>query len=557
MPEPGDTTMIVLDDEPLKTTVLESSAVAQLELRWTSPEFEQLVLALPDDGVEVRFCRWSPVSGTDSVEIALAADTSELCSADRLGILITRGGVGKAPMLWFPRAAVIGEMDEHGRLVEDTDASLAATTDVEACPTLRLRLTSDRRVTVFWPVVAFADGGLVGASEILRSDGVAGERVVKSDWFEATSPTDLWRYLIDGSIFDPRDDGHGRFRCQQCALAWWNYLETLHVTQGSELGRILARVTAWTVCFDLGQDGSWRHGFWNEEPEVHARMLWDGVDLLLSEHDVAPDPQLAEAVDRVVRYAVDDLTEELPGAGLWFLHDSAEHTRPLEFDEPVFGRSRTNSLCLNTHVQALCVLARIQHSGWIDADWYEDTLRRGIDALEAVLGLEFGAGPLRLVDRHLPRLLAWKAPHGLVERVLRFVAYRGLTPVYWWMRRRANGLVFPSGYLDRDVGLTMLADEYHVVNLKDLVTLAQYVQESWLTEIIDRGVRFALTLDFERALERSPIWAEWADVVVGLNGYPDMDRREILTRVRSILGGTPLDTFCGDEAAVRGGRRDD
>jgi hypothetical protein len=491
------------------------------------------------------------------VEIALASDTSELCSGDRLGFLITRDGKGKAPMLWLPRAAVIGEMDEHGRLVEDTDASLAAITDVEGCPTLRFRLTSDRRVTVFWPVVVFADGGRVGASEILRSDEIAGERVVKSDWFEATSPTDLWRYLIDGSIFDPRDDGHGRFRCQQCALAWWRYLETLHVTQGSELGRILARVTAWTACFDLGRDGSWRHGFWNEEPEVHARMLWDGVHLLLSEHEIAPDPRLAEAVDRVVRYAVDNLTEELPDSGLWFLHDSAEHTRSLEFDEPVLGRSRTNSLCLNTHVQALCALARIQRSGLNGADRFEDALRRGINALEAVLGLEFGVGPLRLVDRHLPRLLAWKVPHGFVEQVLRFVAYRGLSPVYWWMRRRANGLVFPSGYLDRDVGLTMLADEYHVVNLKDLVALAQYERENWLTEIIDRGVRFASTLDFERALERSPIWAEWADVVAGLEEYPDLDRGEIVNRVRSVLGGTPLDTFCGAGAAARGGRRDD
>jgi len=161
-----------------------------------------------------------------------------------------------------------------------------------------------------------------------------------------------------------------------------------------------------------------------------------------------------------------------------------------------------------------------------------------------VLGLTCRSGALTIIDRILPSLLSWKVPHGFAERVLRFVTYRVLVGGYWWVRKLAPCLVFPSGYIDRDLGRTMLADEYHVVNLKDLCELRRLDAHPWMTGVISAAFRFAAGLDFKRALERNPIWAEWADVLEMTEFENHVDRVEVEAAVVQVLGGKPLDAFC-------------
>ena len=307
--------------------------------------------------------------------------------------------------------------------------------------------------------------------------------------------------------------------------------------------RALARWVAWSVCFDLGDDGAWRHGFWGEEPEIHSRMLWDGVHLLLSEHELGPHHDLLSAAEEVSEFAIQNLTEELDGGHLWFFHDSAEGSPPLGVVEPVLGRSERNSLCLNTHIQALCVLTQLDRA--MDDDGrIREVYNKGLGALEAALGLACDSRAMTIVDRFLPPLLAWKVPHGFGERVMRFIAYRVLLGGYWWVRRRARCLVFPSGYIDRDLGRSILADEYHVVNLKDLCELQRSDPHPWLAEVIAAAIRFVESLDFERALERSPIWAEWSDALKLTELASHIDSVQVETLVADVLGGKPLDSFC-------------
>jgi hypothetical protein len=104
--------------------------------------------------------------------------------------------------------------------------------------------------------------------------------------------------------------------------------------------------------------------------------------------------------------------------------------------------------------------------------------------------------------------------------------------------------VFPSGYIDRDLGRTMLADEYHVVNLKDLCELRRLDPQPWMEEVISTAIRFAASLDFERALERNPIWAEWADVLEVTDLDNDIDSVQVEATIAYVLGGKPLDMFC-------------
>jgi hypothetical protein len=104
--------------------------------------------------------------------------------------------------------------------------------------------------------------------------------------------------------------------------------------------------------------------------------------------------------------------------------------------------------------------------------------------------------------------------------------------------------VFPSGFIDRDLGRSVLADEYHVVNLKDLCELQRLDPNPWMEDVIAGGIRFAASLDFQRALERSPIWAEWADVLHLSDPGSSVDPGRVKTLVAEVLGGKPLDSFC-------------
>lgn len=522
--------------------VLYESSVFVRRLLRLSSRCEIVCDTLHEDGIEIRFLRWTPNDCDASASFSFAAHSSGFLSDERMGTLLTRGTNSEAPMLWLPRGIVVGGTGRHGRLKTVDDGSVESWWELDEVPKFHLKVSAAEDATVFLPMIAFAEESPMCNADLFQLSDVELQRYLKSDWFDASSLADLWKYFVDGGVYDPRDAGRGRFRCQQCAFAWWSYLMALHRRTGKPLYRSLARAVAWSVRVDLESDGVWRHGFWNEEPEVHSRMLWDGVRLLLSEHELAPHQDLIAAAEEVAEFAVQNLTEELDGGRLWFLHDSDEGSKPLRVPEPVLGRSEKNSLCLNTHIQALCVLAQMQRI--TDGERFREEYLRGLEALEAVLGLACGAGPLTFVDRLLPAVLSWKVPHGFGERVLRFIAYRVLVGGYWWARRRTRCLVFPSGYIDRDLGRTMLADEYHVVNLKDLSELQWLDPHPWMEEVLAKGIRLAASLDFERALERNPIWAEWADVLEETDLQNDVDSVQVEATIVRVLGGKPLDAFC-------------
>lgn len=527
----------------MQEKVLYESKVFIRRLIRLSPTCVIVSDALPEEGIEVQFVRWTVRSASDPASFTFSGEATGLQSDARMGTILTRGADGTRPALWHPRGFLVSRARTRGRFSVVEGTNVESWWELGGSPTLHLELPAAADAAVSWPMVVFNGESPTTVSDIVDLTEIESQRFVKSDWFDAASVADLWKNLADGAVYDPRDAGQGRFRCQQCALAWWSYLMALNRETSKAHYRALARWVAWSVCFDLGDAGAWRHGFWDEEPEIHSRMLWDGVRLLLSEHEMAPHPDLLAGAEEVTEFAIQNLTEELDGGWLWFLHDSDEGSVPLGVSEPVLGRSEHNSLCLNTHVQALCALARLDRVA-DDGGHIREVYRKGLGGLEAVLGLDCDSRTLSLVDRMLPSLLSWKVPHGFGERMLRFIAYRVLLGGYWWVRKRGRCLVLPSGYIDRDLGRSILADEYHVVSLKDLCELQRLDPQPWMAEVISAAIRFAASLDFERALERSPIWAEWADVLELTDVDNDVDSKQVEAMVADVLDGKPLDAFC-------------
>jgi len=530
----------------VEEVVLFESSVFVRRLIRLSTRCEIICDALPEDGMEIQFVRWTTGSASDPASFTFSGESTGLQSDPRMGTIFTRGPSGDRPALWSPRGLSVAESDRHARLSIVEGCEVESWWELSGSPTLELDVTAPEGTTIFWPMVVFGDDTETRVSDIVQLRDIELRRLVKSDWFDAESVADLWKYFVDGSIYDPRDTGRGRFRCQQCAYAWWSYLMALHRETGKPHYRALARAVAWTVCIDLREDGSWRHGFWREEPEIHARFFWDGVRLLLAEHSVGPDPALLGAARRAGEFALENLSAPLDNDRLWWLHDSMEDSEPLRVQTAPLGRSPQNSLCLNTHVQALCVLARLSCEA-DDESPFQDAYLRGMGGLEDLLKVRGFSALSGILDRLLPAALAWKVPHGFVERVLRFLVYRASSRLYWWARKGIPGVVFPKGYLDRDLGATMLADEYHVINLKDLLELYHLDPKPWLRNTIEDAAGFIGSLDYRRALERSPIWAEWVDVLTAWNVEPavvELDSGEAEGAVLEKLGAFSLDAFC-------------
>jgi hypothetical protein len=530
---------------PMEETVLFESSAFVRRLNQLSPRCRIICDTLPSDGVEIWFFRWMAGGPDTYASFRFPGEASGFVSDERMGTLLTGGEHGEAPLVWFPREMVVGRRDRCGRVTVVDGGVAESWWEMNDAPTFHLRLSDPEGAAAFWPMVVFTEEAQISGSDIFQLTEIEQQRFLKSDWFDASSPADLWRYFLDGSVYDPRDAGQGRFRCQQCALAWWSYLMALHRETRKPHYRALARAVAWTVCIDLGDDGSWRHGFWREEPEIHARFFWDGVRVLLAEHEANGDYELLTAAKEAARFALDHLSDTLDQNRLWWLHDSLESEDRLGMRPSILGRSVGNSLCLNTHIQAQCVLAQLIRLS-PEAEDLVDAYDRGLDALQVVLELGGGGTAFRIADRWLPSLLSWKIPHGFRERVLRFLVFRMFAWALWKIRRGAPRLVFPNGYLDRDLGRTMLADEYHIVNLKELIGFYRVEPRQWIRPVIDQAYTFAASLDFSRALERHPIWVEWSDVVAvwGSRGPVRVDDDVVGRSIRESLGGSSLDAFC-------------
>ena len=116
---------------------------------------------------------------------------------------------------------------------------------------------------------------------------------------------------------------------------------------------------------------------------------------------------------------------------------------------------------------------------------------------------------------------------------------------YWWLRRNHPRFVHPNGFIERDMASAMLADHYHVLNLKDLLVLYALDPRPWLEPSIRAGVGFLRGLDLQRGLARSPMFLEAVEVFRQYGqlfeaGAADEADRAAET-VRTATGGASLD----------------
>jgi len=311
-------------------------------------------------------------------------------------------------------------------------------------------------------------------------------------------PADIYRHLIFGHVYENRYQWPANRRsCSE------NDAHTLYVTlcgleraTGKGLYGLLKSQLLISVLARQSSDGGWHHGEWSEDMEAHIRLNGSAIHLLLDSLDERDDPAVKQALERAVSFVSRHKDETECGA--WFLHDSLELNEEGMKKSPftwlpsrVLGKSPSNMLVLNTQLDCLVLLDRYrQVTG--DAR-YRDLVDSARGATRAVLRLR----PLDLIYRvifSLLRLTLLPTPAqrslSLPLRALKRLAWKWLKPNVFKLTGRYPRFVMPGGYIERAIALRGVVDDYHSINVMDLLRYWRRFPEENLDSLIRAAVEF-------------------------------------------------------------------
>lgn len=518
----------------------------------------QLVDVHVRQGVRIHSLRVCAEERPTHITFSSAASVLKVFHGNEFGMLLTVQYEKRIYTVWLPAAGAKFHFDQSQRISAPEDSFLPCHWEVSSGIQLHLFLTGMPGERAIVPFMIIEDACEEFVGEITSLNSIERRVYRKTDWFYASKPSDIWTYLVNGSLYDPRGhkDLKKRFKCQQCAFAWWSYFGFLFQETGKKLYDIIQNVIAYSVVLDLSPKGEWGHGFWTDEIETHARFHLDGIHLLISQYEKTGESLWIEAAERGMDFVSEHLMEQLDDGSLWFLHDTNEHMdKHAHFQSVLFGKSPGNSLCLNTHVQALTVVNRLSHvipQNTRYAEWSE----KGLRALQRVLEHQPAEALYKIF------IVMWmksrKKPRSKVEVVAHAVKVRSIRKVFWALRRQYPRLVYPGGWIDRDLTISCFSEEYQITNLKDFLTLYQQMPLSWLLPYIKNNFyflrKFLLQFGLTNALESSPYYIEFMDVLYMYDKYIEKLDHEEMQRAKEAIcrqtGGYSVDYYASE--LVRG-----
>ena len=403
-------------------------------------------------------------------------------------------------LLWLGAQPAARSYDSHGNIKDEKELSFKAQC---AADSVELGLHIERQSRVQFTVVVFA-GNYEGFLEQINVTSAIEDRpVARGFWFDYKGIENVWDYLANGAVYHPlKREYNKRWQCQQCAHGLFYYLDFLAGRSGKKLYKIFCDIIAYSVMLSLPADGRWRHGTWTDIMESQMRFQTDGIHLLLSYYEKTQRAIfLAKA-----RLAADFLltvVDRLPQGGLWFLHDTLETNLEdckLKYKRLIpsnaFGKSVSNTLCLNTHIWTLTVLHRLTRL--TPEEKYEDCFEKGLSALQRVLTTK-PAGMLYSPVYWLRDVFvraSLKTQNSLVKRAqLRYdnaLRYSVLP----CLKSKFPRLYMPNGFIERDLSYSCLSLNYHIINIRDLLTLYKQTQKSWLLKIIKKSMSYTVKSKF-------------------------------------------------------------
>lgn len=476
----------------------------------------------------------------------------------------------ESPSYWIPQAPMLRTLDDHGHVTAERPASVAGLKASTAELAIELQLPANWCLD--WTCWRFD----ASESAILESlqQPISLEKQPYFLWGSKVNfrlPADVYLYLLHGHVYTndfvwPRK---WKFCSEIDAYGLYLALHGIERASRKKLYGLLKQQVLYSVIARQAQDGGWYQGEWTDLMESHYRLHNSAMLMLEAGQQEAPDDTIRQALEKAAAFLVSctDKTD----LGLWFLHDSLEasaetmeemrrQTRTPWIPSRALGKSPTNKLILNTHLDAIVALDRYreitgdaQYSGQIDSARAATRSVLSLRPAEPLYRLLYWAIGLTL----LPKADALRLSFPL--RALKRLTWMHLTPQMHRIKRIFPRLVMPGGLIERHLSPLHYDINYHPVNVMDLVRYWRRFPDEDLSGLIDEAVKAVVDkhlLDYwSEAKQRQFAIVVWVDALYQLCTLrPDRLYRQHLAdamlKARDLGLGLPPSLLGGDSEVV-------
>jgi hypothetical protein len=418
---------------------------------------------------------------------------------------------------WIPQSPVSRSFDSRARILAEEPAAI---TGFSASPTelvVEITVPDDRHVDItvwqFLPEAASIQSELeqplvLETQPVYLWNSQTGYRIL----------ADVYLYLVHGHVYTDRFIWPRMWKiCSELdAYSLYVTLEGLELATGKAIYSLLKRQVLFSVITRQDEDGGWYHGEWTDRMESHYRFHNGALLLLEAGLEEWPEAVIRDSLERGASFISRQKDEtEL---GTWFLHDSLEDSPELMDElsrqtgsrwEPnrIFGKSPTNKLILNTHLDTIVALERYRE---VTGDnRYKGLVDSARAATKAVLALRPAEQLYRLAYRAigltlLPATEAERLP--ALPRATKRLTWMYLTPQLYRLKKIYPRFVMPGGLIERHLSMPHCDFNYPAVNVMDLARYWRCFPDEDLAEIMNNAIN---------AVTGSSIMKYWAEVKTG------------------------------------------
>ena len=403
------------------------------------------------------------------------------------------------PSYWIPRAPMVRKLDAQQRILSEKPASVGGFS--ASSDELSIEVKIPENMNLDWTMWCFPASATGTATALDRLFVLETQPLFL--WNSQTtyqSPADAYLYLVHGQVYVDRFVWPRMWRiCSELdAYGLYNIMSGLELATGKSIYSLIKRQLLYSVIARQAEDGGWYHGEWTDLMESHYRFH-NGAMLLL---EAALKEQPDELAHKALRRAAEFIARctDQTDLGLWFLHDSLEQNAEMMRElcrqtgstwipARTFGKSPTNKLILNTHLDSIVAL---EHYHAVTGDTqYTEQLSSARDAARAVLALRPAEALYRLAYRAI-RLTLLPTPEAerlpLVVRAVKRLTWKYFTPQLYRIKQLYPRLVMPGGLIERHLAMPHYDINYHSVNILDLARLWRCFPDEDLDKILSEAV---------------------------------------------------------------------